>query len=65
MRTDMVAMLMRDHPEYEQLYGKLNMSGRIGEPDELSGALLYLMSDASSFTTAEDILVDAGQRETN
>jgi len=31
----------------------------------LNGAMLYLMSDASSFTTAEDILVDAGQRETN
>jgi NAD(P)-dependent dehydrogenase (short-subunit alcohol dehydrogenase family) len=61
----MVAQLCREHPEYEEHYKRLNLLHRLGEPEELCGAMLYLMSDAGSFTTAEDILVDAGQNEAN
>ena len=32
----------------------------IAEPDEMAGAMLYLASDASSFTTGETILIDGG-----
>lgn len=32
--------------------------GREGEPEELKGVYLYLASDASSFTTGTDIIVD-------
>lgn len=34
--------------------------GREGEAHELKGAYLYLASDASSYTTGSDILVDGG-----
>ena len=34
--------------------------GRAGEPDEIVGALLYLVSDLSSFTTGAAIAVDGG-----
>lgn len=33
---------------------------RVGAPHELAGAVLYLLSDASSFTTGIDIIIDGG-----
>lgn len=33
---------------------------RVGAPHELSGAVVYLLSDASTFTTGIDIIIDGG-----
>ena len=32
--------------------------GRHAQPDEIAGAVVYLLSDAASFTTGETIVVD-------
>lgn len=34
--------------------------GRIGQADEVSPAAIYLLSDASSYTTGADILISGG-----
>jgi len=34
--------------------------GRMGTPDELAPALIYLLSDASQFTVGSDVIVDGG-----
>jgi len=34
--------------------------GRFGDPKELTGTLIYLLSDASSFVSGETVLVDGG-----
>ncbi|MDR3166873.1 MAG: SDR family oxidoreductase [Treponema sp.] len=43
----------------EQLAGK-TMLGRVGKPEDMAGAFIYLISDASAFTTGECICVDGG-----
>ncbi len=34
--------------------------GRLGEPKELGGTVIYLASDASDFVTGHTLLVDGG-----
>jgi len=47
-------------PGYEDQMLKKTPLGRIAEPDEMVGAMIYLASDASSFVTGETLNVNGG-----
>lgn len=55
-RTELVDMAAHMFAQWESL----TPMGRMCTPDELVGAMIYLASDASSYTTGSDIIVDGG-----
>lgn len=60
MMTDMLETNMRENPGNRRLFEGSNMLGRIAKPEELNAAMVYLISEASSYVTANDLLVDGG-----
>ncbi len=62
-RTNMVEGFIATAPGPARLRAGLSAAapmGRMGEPEEVAKAILYLASDESSFTTGAEIVVDGG-----
>jgi len=57
--TDMNKQLLNDPKAYQQFVANIPM-GRWGELDELTGAIVFLASDASSFVTGSSLFIDGG-----
>ncbi len=51
-------------PEVKQAAASGNPMGRIGDPDDLVGACLFLGSDASAYVNGSQLLVDGGAYRT-
>lgn len=61
IRTELTDEVLREHPDVvRDHWAKGAVQNRIGGVNELVGAVVYLVSDAASFTTGEILTVDGG-----
>ena len=60
IETDMYRRFAGDKPESRAAMTALHPIGRIGTPEEIADAVLWLSSDKSSFVTGHSLLVDGG-----
>jgi NAD(P)-dependent dehydrogenase (short-subunit alcohol dehydrogenase family) len=59
IRTDFARALWED-PKAEAALKRVTPLGRIGEPDEIAGAAVFLASKAGAYVTGQGIVVDGG-----
>jgi len=59
IRTDFARALWENPDIYEATVANYPLR-RIGEPDEIAGAAVFLASDAGSFTTGQTLVIDGG-----
>jgi NAD(P)-dependent dehydrogenase (short-subunit alcohol dehydrogenase family) len=63
VETPWVAARVREYPDPEAAYREMASTqamGRMGRPDEIAAAALYLASDAASFVTGTAFAIDGG-----
>ncbi|KAI3608831.1 sorbose reductase sou1 [Moniliophthora roreri] len=59
--TKLTAKFLDTDPTLLKRWSSLNPLGRLARPDEMRGVIAWLASDASSYCTGSDILVNGGQ----
>ncbi|MFE3442810.1 SDR family oxidoreductase [Nocardia sp. NPDC059180] len=59
VRTKLAEALWKEH---EPLVAAATPLDRIGEPDDIAGAVAFLVSDAARWITGEVMVIDGGQR---
>lgn len=60
IRTPMLERLLADRPEAEASVIAAEPIGRMGKPEEIAEAVVWLCSDAASFVTGHAMVVDGG-----
>lgn len=52
--------ILDDKPDLSKRWTSLIPQGKMGQPEDLMGAVVFLLSDASSYVTGADLRVDGG-----
>lgn len=52
--------ILDDNPDLNRQWTSLIPQGKMGRPEDLMGAVTYLLSDASGYVTGSDLRVDGG-----
>jgi 2-keto-3-deoxy-L-fuconate dehydrogenase len=63
VETPWVAARVKEYPDPERAYKEMSATqamGRMGRPEEIAAAALYLASDAASFVTGSALAIDGG-----
>jgi len=60
IETDRMLLRFGTFENARKELGPLHLVGRLGQPDEIAMAAVYLASDASKFMTGSDLLIDGG-----
>ncbi|MFC4259777.1 SDR family oxidoreductase [Marinobacter lacisalsi] len=58
--TDMLRRAVEDDPRKEEVHKSMHPIGRIGQPQEVAAAVLYLCSEGAGFTTGVALPLDGG-----
>ncbi|KAK4453496.1 D-arabinitol dehydrogenase [Podospora aff. communis PSN243] len=60
MLTALTQKILDDNPELKTKWTSLIPQGRMGNPPDLMGPVVFLLSDASGYVTGADLRVDGG-----
>jgi NAD(P)-dependent dehydrogenase (short-subunit alcohol dehydrogenase family) len=60
IRTPILDVHMAQNPDLEAQLPLMQPMGRIGQPEEVAGAVLWLCSEAGSFVTGHPLVIDGG-----
>jgi len=63
VETSFVTARLREYPDPDAAYRQMSSSqaiGRMGRPEEIAAAVLYLASDEAAFVTGSALIIDGG-----